>query len=158
MFKLNKGAEYAIQGMLFMAERREKGFSYIWEIAEAKGMPKAYLAKIFQVLSGKGLVRSSRGRDGGFALARPSRSITLLEIIEAIEGPVCVNDCVEKKGECEKEADCTLFPVLAECHDRFIEVLGGRSLESLIAKAMAKPDEGAESRLPDGMAVRAHGF
>ncbi|MFZ3071846.1 MAG: Rrf2 family transcriptional regulator, partial [Thermodesulfobacteriota bacterium] len=143
MFKLNKGAEYAIQGMLFMAERPGKGCSYIWEIAKAKDMPKAYLAKIFQTLSGKGLVKSSRGRDGGFVLARPSRSITLLEIIEAVEGPVCINDCIEKRGWCEKEADCALFLVLAECHDRFIEVLGGKSLESLAMKTRVESNESA---------------
>ncbi len=137
--------------MLFMAEKRDKGFSYIWEIAEAKGMPKAYLAKIFQVLSGKGLVRSLRGKDGGFVLARPSRSITLLEIIEAVEGPVCVNDCIEKRGWCEKEADCALFLVLAECHDRFIEVLGGRSLDSLVAKERVEPRMNSAARLAGRM-------
>lgn len=138
--------------MLFMAERPGKGLSYIWEIAEAKGMPKAYLAKIFQTLSSKGLVKSSRGRDGGFVLARPPRSITLLEIIEAVEGPVCINDCIEKKGGCEKKADCALFSVLAECYDRFIEVLAGRRLESLVMKTRMESNESAA-----GMTVGAFG-
>ena len=83
MFRLSKGAEYAIRALVYIAGKKNADVAYVEEIAVARGIPRAYLSKLLQNLARKGLLKSYRGQEGGFALARQARDITLLEIYEA---------------------------------------------------------------------------
>ena len=111
MFRLSKGSEYAILGLTYMADRSMEGGGVspdaspdvspdisIDEIAQSCDIPKAFLAKLFHTLATRRLVRSFRGREGGFVLARPASEITLLQVVEAIEGPIDQGAESEKRG------------------------------------------------------------
>jgi Rrf2 family protein len=86
--QLAKASAYGVYATLYVARHEQKGLIQGKDIAKDSGIPAQYLLKILQQLSRSRILYSERGRGGGFALAKPAGQITLLEIIEAIEGPV----------------------------------------------------------------------
>lgn len=107
MFKISRKTEYAIRGMIHLARQPADGFIMLREIGKATKTSPVFLAKIFQALNSAGLVESSRGAVGGFRLARRPEKISLKEILEAIEGPVQVNDCVVDSKSCLFSKKCS---------------------------------------------------
>jgi len=113
----------------------------IEEISRAKSIPASYLAKLFQTLAKKGFVRSFRGPDGGFALTRSPREINLLEVIEAVEGPIFLNDCLIQRGFCPQNEVCSVHDVWREAQGRFLDYLKGCNFKEL-AEAESKKIKG----------------
>jgi len=149
MFRLSKAAEYAIRGILHLAMNySEKGdrISIIEEISKAQDVPEAYLAKILQSLVRKGFVKSFKGQKGGFALARPPKSISLLDVIEAMEGPLSLNYCLIYAGYCDREDYCPVHDAWAEAQRILVEYLSGCTFERLAASAIERMEK-------DGMRV-----
>lgn len=89
------------------------------------------MAKIFQRLSKSGLLRSVRGANGGFSLGKPAREITMREIIEVLEGPIALNRCLLREGECEEEKGCPLHRVWEEAQQRLLDILDRTTIEDL---------------------------
>ena len=85
---LNRGVEYGIAGLTYLARAGEKRSTLLREVSLATSISESFLSKIFQRLVRSGLVRSRRGFRGGFLLARPASQITLREVIEALQGPI----------------------------------------------------------------------
>ncbi|TAN60595.1 Rrf2 family transcriptional regulator [bacterium] len=137
MFRLSKAAEYAARGLLHLSGNTDRDVS-VEEIAKARSVPVPYLAKLFQLLARKGFVRSQRGADGGFSLARSPREITLLEIIEAVEGPIFLNDCLIHKGFCPMDEACPIHDVWKKGQEMFLGHLRGTTLEALVSAAAVK--------------------
>jgi Rrf2 family protein len=81
------------------------------EIAEAKGIPKSFLAKILQKLVDAKIVKSFKGMKGGFQLVKKPVDISLLDVVEAIEGPVAMNICAVDRGKCRFSGECAVHPV-----------------------------------------------
>ncbi|MEE9614246.1 MAG: Rrf2 family transcriptional regulator [Thermodesulfobacteriota bacterium] len=140
MFRLSRGAEYAIRGILHLASEPEGKISFIEEIARAQDTPKAYLAKIFQALTKKGFLKSFRGPDGGFMLTRPAAEVSVLDIIEAMEGPVHLNECLIHKGYCARDTFCPIHDVWHEAQKRLMDFLASCSFADL-AEAGRKKQE-----------------
>jgi len=111
MMELTRKAEYAVRGMLYLGKHEEGQPAMLGDIADAMDAPRTFLAKIFQDLAKKGLIKSSKGIGGGFVLARPPEKITLCEIVEAIEGPIMPNKCLMGEGICSFQKTCTVHPV-----------------------------------------------
>jgi Rrf2 family protein len=132
--QITRAGDYGIQGMLYLASLSEGKEAYIKEIAHARDIPVSFLAKIFQSLSRAGLVRSQRGAKGGFVLAKNAGDITLLDIIQAIEGPISLNLCLEGENTCYKSEKCPVHPVLQEAQDALAGILSKHNLEELIHK------------------------
>jgi len=107
MFKISRKTEYAIRGMIHLAKQPGDKFIMLRDMGKATGTSPVFLAKIFQVLNSAGLVESSRGALGGFRLARRPERISLKEILEAVEGPVQVNDCVVDSKSCLFSRKCS---------------------------------------------------
>lgn len=138
MFKLSRGAEYAIRGLLYMSMQPEGKISFIEEISTAQEVPKAYLAKIFQQLSKKGFVKSYRGPEGGFLLLKAPKDISLFETIEAIEGPIHLNECLIHDGFCPRDQVCPIHDVWREAQTRFIDFLNESNFDQLAESARKK--------------------
>lgn len=102
------------------------------EMSREEGIPKSFLAKIFQHLAKAGLVRSVRGSGGGFALAKNPADISVLEIVEAVEGRIVLQRCKQSKPECEHEGGCALCGLFERAQDGLKEVLTRTSLRDLI--------------------------
>lgn len=135
MLQLTRDGEYAVRAVVFLAAQPEGKVSLINEISEVQEVPKSYLSKIMQHLTRAGLVKSRRGAKGGFTLARPAGSITLREAIEAVEGPIFLNVCLIKKGECHRDDLCPVHPVWKEAQKKLMEVLDGKTLADLVKDA-----------------------
>lgn len=132
MLQLTRDGEYAVRAILHLSSQPVGQVSLVNEIAEAQDVPKSYLSKIMQHLVKSGLVKSRRGAKGGFTLAIPAEQITLRETIEAIEGPIHLNVCLVKKGECYRDALCPVHPVWREAQSKLIAVLDSKTMADLV--------------------------
>lgn len=120
--QLTRQADYAMRAILYLAASPHVR---IREIAAAQYIPREYLAKIIQKLAQAGIVTTHRGVGGGITLARAPEEITLLDVIEAIEGPVALNSCFIRPGECPRESYCAV-------HEELEHI--GKSLASMFAE------------------------
>ncbi len=102
------------------------------EVSRQEKIPKSFLAKIFQSLVKAGLVRSYRGAGGGFALVKKPGEITVLEIIEAIEGRIAFQRCLQEVPDCEHIGGCALCGLFEQAQDRVKEVFARTSLADLL--------------------------
>lgn len=134
MMELTRKGDYAIRGIVYLAGQPQNKISLLSEIAEAVDVPQTFLAKIFQQFSKTGIVKSFRGTGGGFLLAGPPETITLLQVVEAVEGPILPNRCVLKPGECERDASCTVHPIWRQVQQQVRSVLAGITLKDLAEK------------------------
>lgn len=85
---LNRGVEYGIEGLLYLARNGKGRITLLREVSRATSIPETFLSKIFQRLVRSGLICSRRGFRGGFHLARPASQISLRDVIEALQGPI----------------------------------------------------------------------
>lgn len=111
MMELTRKGEYAIRGIVYLASQPANQVCLLSDIASSVDVPQTFLAKIFQQFSKIGLVKSYRGTGGGFVLGRAADKITLLEVVEAVEGPIIPNRCVIGVGECIRDATCNIHPI-----------------------------------------------
>ena len=100
MMELTRKGEYAIRGIVFLASRPPEQVCLLSDIAAAVDVPPTFLAKIFQQFSKIGLVKSYRGTGGGFILGRSADKITLLDVYEAIDGPLQEPRCLFANPVC----------------------------------------------------------
>jgi len=131
MLHVTRKGDYAIRGMVYLAMKPMDQMSLISEMASGIDVSQALLAKIFQNFSKVGLVKSYRGVGGGFLLGRPAEEISLLEIVEAVEGPIVLNRCLLRQGTCDRDAECTVHPVWKEVQEKMREILGKVTLKHL---------------------------
>ncbi len=129
--ELTRKGEYAVRGIVYLATRPGDRVCLLSEIAEAVDVPQTFLAKIFQQFSKIGLVRSYRGTGGGFVLGRPPENISLLEVVEAVEGPITPNRCVSAPGECDRSSLCKVHPVWIDVQNQIRDILANVTLKEL---------------------------
>jgi Rrf2 family transcriptional regulator, iron-sulfur cluster assembly transcription factor len=131
MMELTRKGEYAVRGIVYLASRPSDQVCLLSEIAAAVDVPQTFLAKIFQQFSKIGLVRSYRGTGGGFMLGRAPDKISLLEVVEAVEGPIVPNRCVTGEGECSRSPTCNVHPVWIMVQSQVRDVLAKVTLKEL---------------------------
>jgi Rrf2 family iron-sulfur cluster assembly transcriptional regulator len=107
-------------------------------ISSAEEIPLPFLTKVISRLATAGLVVTSRGMGGGVSLARPSQEITLLQIIEAVDGPILLNHCLLRSGSCEHEPYCAAHDVWANLQSRFVAELNSVTMDELAKKQAEK--------------------
>lgn len=128
--EITRESDYAIRCVVYLAGRTHD-IVMVDEIARGMGIPKSFLAKILQKLTRAGLVKSYRGIKGGFQLARRPRDVTLLDVVEAIEGPIALNRCVVNKTACGRNAVCNVHHVWGEVRADFRAMLKKYNFERL---------------------------
>lgn len=131
MMELTRKGEYAIRGIIYLAQQQPGKMVLISEIAEAAEAPQTFLAKIFQSFAKLGLVNSYRGTGGGFTLGRPAARITLREVVEAVEGPIMPNRCLLDGGACDRGEGCTVHPVWRKVQSQVVQILDSVTIEEL---------------------------
>jgi Rrf2 family protein len=111
IMKLTMQGEYAIRAMIELA--RENGASLIpaKKLAELQDIPPVFLTKILLILTKAGLLISVRGSHGGIRLAKNPSEITILDIVEAIEGPIRLNMCIGNAGPCDHRPACKVHGI-----------------------------------------------
>jgi Rrf2 family protein len=127
--RISEAANLALHTMVLLAGAGDKKYS-VKKIAGIICASEAHLAKVLQRLSRSGLVVSARGPKGGFTLSRRPDEITLLDVLETIDGPFEPQDCLMRGRTCG-EFGCLFGDLLGEMNERIREYLGGRNLEDV---------------------------
>jgi Rrf2 family protein len=134
----SQATKYCIRAVLYLAEQGNDQPVMSRQIAKALQVPEPFLAKILQQLSKRGLLRSFKGRGGGFVLARPAREIYLAEVVEAVEGPSFGEGCILGLAECSAESPCHLHDQWSRFKGEISEVLGRQNIEEVLKKALSR--------------------
>ena len=132
--QITRAGEYGVLGMVHLARRAPGQIAMIEEVSHTEKIPKSFLAKIFQFLAKGGMVRSVRGAGGGFVLAKSASEITILEIIEAIEGKIVLQRCLQQEPVCENAGSCALCGLFEQAQDGMREILQKTTLHDLLIK------------------------
>lgn len=135
----SRQCEYAIQGVLYLALKPAGEMTSIKELAKRLDIPYHFLAKILQRLVGEGLLKSSKGPTGGFALGKQPRDITLYDIVEAIDGDAFTKNCVLGFPECSGKNPCAVHATWGSMRDEIYRMLINKNVAEM-ARAMKKPE------------------
>ena len=148
--KVSTRGDYAARALLSLALHAETdGPTTVRQIAERTGLPQPYLEQILLALKGAGIVRSKRGVGGGYVLNREPGSITLAQIIRAVDGPITLGDFGEPHtaGACDHEGQCVLLAVWENVGTAMRSMLEGFTLTDVAMMAKGEsvwPSQAAE--------------
>jgi Rrf2 family protein len=132
MLRLTKKADYGLMALKYLAEQVENGAQSAKDIAEAYHIPPQLLAKILQTLTRAGLLVSTAGTHGGYALARNAANISAFEVIRAIDGPLFITNCITIHGTCDLAGHCTIKEPLRKVNDSITNLLSDLRISDLV--------------------------
>jgi Rrf2 family protein len=131
---VTREADYAIRCILFLSGSPGRVVS-AFEISESMSIPKVFLAKILQRLTKKEIVASTKGARGGFRLKKKPEEISVLEVIEAVQGPSAANACAIDAGICNLSSSCAVHPLWVELREMVEERLKTETFATLLRKS-----------------------
>ena len=130
--QITRQADYAIRAVLYLSQLGSSQRAATSTVAQKQRIPPSFLAKIISQLSIAGLLHTSRGARGGVMLAREPREISLLDVVEAIDGPILLNECVSESSDCEAKDDCAMNAVWNEAQEALVKRLKGTTFDSFV--------------------------
>ena len=139
MLRLSKKADYALMAAKHLALRADQGSSSAREIAAQYDIPVELLAKVLQRLVRTGLLTSQHGTRGGYTLARPATTISVADVIQAVDGPLAVTACSTTADNCDQYSKCSIRDPLWKIKDRILAALATVSLFELANDSMPEP-------------------
>ncbi|OGW83757.1 MAG: hypothetical protein A2987_00725 [Omnitrophica bacterium RIFCSPLOWO2_01_FULL_45_10] len=128
---ISRDTDYAVRALSRIARNGNK-ISSVSNLAKETAVPRPFLRKILQTLNKKGVVNSSKGRGGGFVLARGADKIYLVELINIFQGPIKLNQCLFKKKICHEVASCVLKSKMDALEKNMISELKSITIAVLI--------------------------
>ena len=134
MLRLSKKADYALMAMKHLAMRPDAVSASAREIAEQYDIPIELMAKVLQRLARSGLLTSHQGTRGGYTLSRATASISVADIIQAIDGPLTVTACSTESENCGQYAKCSVRDPLWRIKDRILAALATCSLHEVASE------------------------
>ena len=139
-------AKYALQALIQLGRRPAGTTVLIEDLAKDEGIPPKYLAQILHVLKMRGVLRSRKGRGGGYQLAKPAAEITVSEILRALDGPLAPVSCVSQTAyapcrECSSEERCGIRSVMKEVLDSIAGILDQRTVADLVRRSAPADQE-----------------
>jgi len=146
MLKLTKKADYALIALRHIAVS-PRGTASAKEISDVYNIPLALLAKVLQTLTRTALLRSVAGTNGGYQLLRSPASITALEVIRAIDGPVVLTSCFTSQEPCGQSDKCTVREPLRRVHEAILDLLGKMTIRGLATDAKSSCENEPETVL-----------
>ncbi len=121
--QITRQADYALRAVIYLSRLGPEERAATSQIAQEQRIPPSFLAKIVSQLSVAGLLQTSRGARGGVSLAKAPEEITLLDVVEAIDGPILLNECVACGGSCNFGETCPLKPVWCDTQSELVKKL-----------------------------------
>ena len=134
----SKKCELALQAVLFLSVKKEKKIFNAIEISEELKVPKEFVSKMLQILTDSGNVRSKKGKNGGFYLAKRASTIKLIDIVEAIDGLDVFQNCVLGFPGCTVSEPCPVHEKWGKLRDDALKMLSEETLEQLKEKTLNK--------------------
>jgi Rrf2 family protein len=138
MLRLSKKADYALMAMKHLAQNGSASSTSAREIAEQYDIPIELMAKVLQRLVRTGLLASTQGTRGGYTLGRLPATISVVDVIEAIDGPLTVTACSTEKNDCDQYSKCSIRDPLWQIREKIAAALGTVTIAE-IAEAVAAP-------------------
>ena len=158
--QLTRAADYAVRALIHLAQQPAATRLSQADIAMAIDAPAPFVGKVMQQLASAGLVTSQRGIGGGFALHADAATVTMLDAVTAIEGPLALNACLSPDEACARMTYCPAHVVWQEVQRRVAEVLQSATIGALAARAnetaraAAVPVAPTTGAAPDAEATR----
>jgi Rrf2 family protein len=122
--QITRQADYAVRAVLYLAQLGPDKRAATSQIAQDQKIPPSFLAKIVSQLSVAGILQTSRGARGGVSLARDPENISILEVVEAIDGPILLNECVAGNGSsCTFGDTCPMRPLWCDAQAELVNRL-----------------------------------
>ena len=137
VLRISRKIDYGLRAMIYLASLAWGSVVPFREIARQMEVPEDFLAKILKTLVDQGLVKSARGPRGGYSLGRNASDISFLDVIEAVEGPVALNVCLDGDDACGRSSTCTMVSVWKAGQERMLDVYRQAKLSEL----RLKPDD-----------------
>ncbi len=134
--QISRKVDYALRAMIYLASIPATEVVPFREIAKRMGIPADFLPKILKPLTEKGLVRSTRGAHGGYSIGKPASEISFLDVIEAVEGPIVVNLCLDGSDACKLTPSCTMYAVWKLGQEKMLEVYRAAKLDQLAMSSL----------------------
>ena len=131
LMQISRRVDYGLRAVIYLSGQNPEKCCSITEIAKNQGVPKKFLEKIIQDLIRGGLIKSRRGSCGGYTLARAADAISFYDVIEALEGPIAVNACLDHELGCDQIPRCTMIGVWSEVQRSVTEVLSRTTIAGL---------------------------
>lgn len=129
---ITRKTDYAIRALCYIAKQDEK--VNVFELAEKLKIPQPFLRGIMQILNNKGLLKSFKGSEGGFILARPPKKIFLTNVLKIFQGPIKLNECIAKKKICPDIENCSLKKEIEKIKKYIESKLNSITIDSLILR------------------------
>jgi len=136
--QITRQADYALRAMLYLAEIGKDQRASTSQIAEFQEIPPSFLAKIISQLSIARLIQTWRGARGGVSLARDPQEISLLDVVEAIDGPITLSDCTRDPSICSFGDNCPIHEVWCETQAEMVNRLKQTTFDQLLERKIAK--------------------
>jgi Rrf2 family protein len=138
--QLTRAADYAVRVMVHLAARPTVERVSLPTLAAATDAPDSFLSKVLQALSRAGLISSRRGQSGGFQISPQGRTASMRTVIEAVDGPICLNVCLVSGKSCRRKARCPAHPVWEQAQMAMLEVLSKAMIAELASQTLpSKP-------------------
>lgn len=137
--QLTRAADYGVRVMVHLATLNTNERALLPALAVVTGAPVSFLSKVLQALSRAELISSWRGKSGGFAILPRGRQASMLEVIEAIEGPVCLNVCLASEKSCARKVYCPAHPVWVQAQHAMVQILAQTVIAELASQSPARP-------------------
>jgi Rrf2 family protein len=131
LMQIPRRVDYGLRAVIYLSNRDPEKCCPIAEIAKQQRVPRKFLEKIVQDLIRSGLIKSKRGSSGGYTLARPAEDISLFDVIQAIEGPLAVNACLDEHLGCDQSPSCTMQGVWSDVQRKITEMLTQTTIADL---------------------------
>lgn len=141
MLKLSTRGRYGVRLMLDLAVNYGKGPVSLKDVARRQEISGKYLEHLITPLKKAKLIRSSRGAHGGYVLSKPPADVTLKEVLQAVEGPMCIVECTQNPAVCKRAKGCLSRGVWNELSEKITEILSDQTLEKVIDKNIHNAEE-----------------
>ena len=129
--QLTRAADYAVRVMIHLASHPGELRVSLPDLAKSASAPESFLSKVLQALTRANLITSRRGQAGGFQISERGRTASMRDVIEAIDGPICLNVCVASGRSCRRKAACPAHPVWEQAQRAMLEILSNASIAAL---------------------------
>ncbi len=138
--KISRKADYALRAVLYIAKQPAEKRNSINAIAESETVPRDFLAKILKELTRSEILKSYQGVHGGYQLSKAPNHVSVLDVIEAMDGPLGLNLCVrgEDGCDCNKAEKCAMFPFWDKMQKQVRTILKNESVAKLRATAASR--------------------
>lgn len=136
---LTRGGEYAVRCVLYLSMQEVGRIVPKKEIALAMDIPASFLAKVAQVLAKSRIINIHQGSGGGYTLALRPGDVSLLQVVEALEGEIFLNACIMSPDMCQKSPQCGVHKVWRRARDRLRETLAEVDFEQLSRDELCIP-------------------